>query len=521
MSLNRLGASARVCASARRSNRLLTRVGHLLRLPLASKAAKPLSLCAALLSATIAASAAAETTTATEYANNSCTGTDGATPCTNSRIEIATLAQLRRLSERSQDWSSAVTVVLTADINAADTSTWNVGDHDNDGLTADVPMGFRPVGTGSSFAGTFDGDGHVISGLYINRPTSNEVGLISTGAGATVQSLGLSDINYQGAGNVGGLVGKGGGLQVISCYTTGSVTGAGGQVGGLVGFADGGLIQSSYSTASVEGASSLVGGIVGFVYNGNVTTSYSAAVVTSSGEKGVFVGRLSQGGNGSASVTSSYWTNDLQDPAINGLGSTNVPAETNTLDGLNTVQMRQKINFGNFAFVADPPGDPITDTPWVIVDGTTTPFLWWQDDDGDGIAAYLDPDPFDQAPTAVDVYAATLVSTASTPQSATVVLEGADPEADALTYTVVSAPSNGTLSDPNNGNSVVTTGAIAGQTLTYTPADGFTSTDTFTYKVNDGVSDSTTTYTATITVFDGGTEPGQTNRGRYRRRDAG
>ena len=108
----------------------------------------------------------------------------------------------------------------------------------------------------------------------------------------------------------------------------------------------------------------------------------------------------------------------------------------------------------------------------------------------------------DQAPTAVDVYAATLVSTASAPQSATVVLEGADPEADTLTYTVVSAPSNGTLSDPNNGNSAVTTGAIAGQTLTYTPADDFTTTDTFTYKVNDGVSDSTTIYTATITVFD-------------------
>jgi hypothetical protein len=29
---------------------------------------------------------------------------------------------------------------------------------------------------------------------------------------------------------------------------------------------------------------------------------------------------------------------------------------------------------------------------WVIVEGATQPYLYWQDDDGDGLAAYLDPD---------------------------------------------------------------------------------------------------------------------------------
>ena len=106
-----------------------------------------------------------------------------------------------------------------------------------------------------------------------------------------------------------------------------------------------------------------------------------------------------------------------------------------------------------------------------------------------------------QAPTAVDVYAATLKSTSGEPQFATVVLEGSDVEFDALTYTVVSGPTNGTLSDPNNSDAAVTTGAIAGQTLTYTPTDDFTGTDTFTYKVNDGASDSDI-QTATITVFE-------------------
>ena len=48
---------------------------------------------------------------------------------------------------------------------------------------------------------------------------------------------------------------------------------------------------------------------------------------------------------------------------------------------------------------------------------------------------------------------------------------------------------------------MVTTSSIASQSLTYTPTDDFTGTDTFTYKVNDGASDSAI-QTATITVFD-------------------
>ena len=54
--------------------------------------------------------------------------------------------------------------------------------------------------------------------------------------------------------------------------------------------------------------------------------------------------------------------------------------------------MKLQQSFPGFAFVANPPGDPLSDTPWVILEGYTTPYLWWQDDDGDGIAAYLDDD---------------------------------------------------------------------------------------------------------------------------------
>ena len=116
------------------------------------------------------------------------------------------------------------------------------------------------------------------------------------------------------------------------------------------------------------------------------------------------------------------------------------------------------------------------------------------------ILFHLDAYAAGSAPVAVDVYAATQKSTAEIVQSATVVLEGSDFEFDSLTYTVVSGPSQGSLTDPNNSDATVVTGAIAGQVLTYTPTRGFLGTDTFTYKVSDGTSDSVAK-TATVTVF--------------------
>ncbi|MCX7759449.1 MAG: hypothetical protein N2169_07595, partial [bacterium] len=56
--------------------------------------------------------------------------------------------------------------VLTQDIDASVTSSWNGG------------KGFQPIGTYSApFCGVFDGQGYKITGLYINRPDENYVGI--------------------------------------------------------------------------------------------------------------------------------------------------------------------------------------------------------------------------------------------------------------------------------------------------------------------------------------------------------
>ena len=61
--------------------------------------------------------------------------------------------------------------------------------------------------------------------------------------------------------------------------------------------------------------------------------------------------------------------------------------------------------------------------------------------------------------------------------SVAILLTGSDSDGDPLSYSIVAPPAHGTL-----------TGTAP--TLTYTPTDGYTGTDFFTFKVNDGVADS-------------------------------
>ena len=81
-----------------------------------------------------------------------------------------------------------------------------------------------------------------------------------------------------------------------------------------------------------------------------------------------------------------------------------------------------------------------------------------------------------------------------------IVFKGSDKDFDPLQYTIVSAPSNGTLVDPFDNNKLVVRGTISRKIINYIPNANFTGEDSFTYKVNDGTADSLTA-TVQVTIF--------------------
>ncbi len=212
--------------------------------------------------------------------------------------------------------------VLGADIDASATSGWNAG------------AGFEPVGWGAAgdnspnaFSGHFDGLGHTISGLTINRPGSEYVGLFGFIGGANLRNVGLTGVAVTGSGIVGGLVGYSWVGSIRNAYVTGAVSG-GGLVGGLLGYQqEFSSLSHSYASATVTGTGDDVGGLVGSNYaSSTVSNSYATGAVTGNNNVGGLVG-ISEGGccGFFSTISNSYATGAVTGGGINigGLVGTN------------------------------------------------------------------------------------------------------------------------------------------------------------------------------------------------------
>ena len=123
-----------------------------------------------------------------------------------------------------------------------------------------------PIGSSSvPFEGHFNGDGHIIYNLSLNKPTVDNVGLFGYTSSATIIKLGLHSANIIGKNSVGALVGRAINSNIEQCYVyNGTITGQQ-SVGGLIGYLDSQSdILNSYSRNSSLIGTSTVGGLVGF-----------------------------------------------------------------------------------------------------------------------------------------------------------------------------------------------------------------------------------------------------------------
>ena len=163
---------------------------------------------------------------------------------------------------------------LTADILLNDISDWENWNESTEGLNSWTPIGSITY----RFSGTLDGDGHSVSGIYINSEAECQ-GLVGFLGGGTLQNLGVKASYIKGGYRVGGLCGWNDGGTVTNCYNTGNVTGTGNYVGGLCGWNDGGTVTNCYNTGNVTGTGDYVGGVCGD-NDGTVTNCYNTGNVT-------------------------------------------------------------------------------------------------------------------------------------------------------------------------------------------------------------------------------------------------
>ena len=200
-------------------------------------------------------------------------------------------------------------------------------------LTADIDLGgeaFTPMGAGTyvsdAYSGTFDGQGHSITGLNVSGATNQ--GLFGTLNGGTIKNLKVSG-TVSGTNYVGGIVGRIQTGAIENCSMAGSVTATGktGYVGGIVGCFNnaGATVSGCFNSASVTGTNA--GGILGqSTKKGTVEYCYNTGKISGTTREGGIVGQLSSGaisycynagesacgiaGFSSAAVTACYYLND-------------------------------------------------------------------------------------------------------------------------------------------------------------------------------------------------------------------
>ena len=193
---------------------------------------------------------------------------------------------------------------LVSDIDASQTAQFNDG------------TGFDPVGPSFSaqFAGSLDGSNHTITGLTIDRPTENRIGVIGVLANeGTIRNVSIVDADITGNFYTGGIVGTTDG-EVVSSSVTGTVTSSNNNAGGLAGSNDG-LLRESSAQVIVTGENQ-VGGLVGL----NSDTIRKSSATGSVSASGTRVGGLVATNNNNATVENSYATGAVTgDSKVGGL----------------------------------------------------------------------------------------------------------------------------------------------------------------------------------------------------------
>ena len=202
----------------------------------------------------------------------------GGTGTADDPYQIATADDLREFAKlvngtdgNSADPGAHAKLMNNIDLNGSEENPWT------------------PIGNSidNPYEGTFNGDGHTISGLYINTDDQGLFGYVS----GTVQNLSVSG-TVSGGMFVGGIAGQNLG-NVINCAFSGSVSGVS-FVGGVVGYnGSSGTVKNCYNTGAVSGSGLYVGGVVGNNYNGSVENCYNTGDVSGNNYVGGVVGQNS------------------------------------------------------------------------------------------------------------------------------------------------------------------------------------------------------------------------------------
>ena len=248
---------------------------------------------------------------------------------------------------------------LEADI---DMTEWIAENNPSQGW---LPIGYN-YSRDSRFCGKFNGNGHTISNLWINRPHTRNIGLFGFCDNADIRDLKLENADIIGSAETGGIIGYCSNTNITSCVFKGKITGSG-NIGGICG-----RFNNYYSNMTISDCHSHcqissnlrndlpceeVGGICGSIYisegNSTITISgcYSHININNGSKIGGICGRVYIKDNCSLAIYDCHSYNHIKGCEIGGIcGDIEGDCEYITISGCyshNHIQFDRYVgNFG-------------------------------------------------------------------------------------------------------------------------------------------------------------------------------
>ena len=202
--------------------------------------------------------------------------------------------------------------VLTSDITVNEDLLASINTEEDGNVTNGSSFkAWRPMGMADEkgnltgwYTGIFDGNGHSISGLYVNRDELADdvhtwfkscIGLFGYYSGVT-RNLSVLDSYMRGKDCIGGICGYNDGGTIQNCYSAATVCGDS-YIGGICGRSEGdSIIENCYNTGYVYGATRSIGGICGD-NSATLQDCYNVGKVNGKFYVGGIVGESSGSGN--------------------------------------------------------------------------------------------------------------------------------------------------------------------------------------------------------------------------------
>ncbi len=152
------------------------------------------------------------------------------------------------------------------------------------------------------FAGSFDGQGHTISGLSMNSENAWYVGLFGTTVkGAKIKNVNIENSYFTGEYHIGSVVGQMADTEIENVYSDAIMEAVSGHLGGIVGSIAGNnnSVSNCWFDGSVVATVDYAGGITSFVGNSATATishCLNTAPVKAKNQAAGIAGRVGDGG---------------------------------------------------------------------------------------------------------------------------------------------------------------------------------------------------------------------------------